>query len=299
LWRGGRLRGLWRVLLFVLLFMAMFQAQALIVASLVGLPALPDQLIQVLMLQGALMLTAAVVAGWVMLRWVDRRPVRELGFGLERRVPRDLAVGVALGAVAMIGAVLLMTATGAFQFTSAPGTVAGWGLVMAMALLSLALPAAAEEALFRGYLFRTLIEGIGVPGAVVITSALFTLLHGSNPNVDLFGYVNIFGASIMLSLAVLWTGSLWFASAVHLGWNWATAAALDLPVSGLDIFDAPLYDGVAVGPVWLTGGVFGPEGGVTGSVAILAAIALIWWYARPGALGARPIIERDRHVGDR
>lgn len=299
LWRGGRLRALWRVLLFVLLFVALFQAQLLLVASLVGLPSLPDEVVRVLVVQGALMLSAAVVAGWLMLRWVDYRPVRELGFGLERRVPRDLAVGLALGATAMTIAVLLVTVIGAFRFTSTAGSVTGWVLVMGMALLTLALPAAAEEALFRGYLFRTLIDGIGVPGAVVITSILFTLVHGHNPNVDLFGYVNIFGASIMLSVAVLWTGSLWFASAVHLGWNWATAAALDLPVSGLDVFDAPLYDGAPVGPEWITGGVFGPEGGLVGSLAVVTGVALIRWYARPGAPGARPSIERDGHVRDR
>jgi uncharacterized protein len=102
----------------------------------------------------------------------------------------------------------------------------------------------------------------------------------------------------MLSLAVLWTGSLWFASALHLGWNWATVGLLDLPVSGWELFDAPLYDGAATGPRWLTGGEFGPEGGLVGTMAVVAGITLTWWYARPGARGA---VEsgRDRHVEDR
>jgi hypothetical protein len=72
----------------------------------------------------------------------------------------------------------------------------------------------------------------------------------------------------MLSLAVLWTGSLWFASAVHLGWNWATAAVLDLPVSGLDSSTRPSTTAQPVGPAWLTGGEFGPEGGLAGTLAV-------------------------------
>ncbi len=299
LWRDGRLRTLWRVLLFVLLFIALFQVQVLVVASLFGLPTLPDQIVQVLVVQGAIMLVGALVAGWAMLRWVDRRPLRDLGFPLETRVGRDVACGLAIGAAAMVGAVVLLALAGLFHFTTAPGSVPGWSVVMGMALLALALPAAAEEVLFRGYLFRTLIGGIGTPGAVIITSALFTLVHGQNPNVGAFGYLNIFAAGVMLATAVLWTGSLWFASAVHLGWNWATAAALDLPVSGLEIFNAPLYDGAPAGPEWITGGPFGPEGGLAGSLAVAMAVGLIWWYARPDAPGARPIVERDGHVQNR
>jgi uncharacterized protein len=296
--REGRLRSIWRVLLFALLVVALFPVQVLILAPFFELPG-PDRMAQALLLQAVLMLVAALLAGWVMLRWVDRRPFRDLGFGLDRHVPRDLAAGVPIGAAGLVVAVLLLALAGAFRFTAAPGSLPEWGGVMGAALLFFALPAAAEEALFRGYPFRTLVEGIGPLGATLIMSILFALVHGANPHVGAWGYVNIFAAGVMLSLAVLWTGSLWFASAVHVGWNWATAALLDLPVSGLDLFDAPLYDGQPVGPTWLTGGDFGPEGGLAGTLAVLMAVALLWWYARPGARAGALDRKRDDHVQDR
>jgi uncharacterized protein len=286
------------VLLFTLLVLVLLQAQVLILAAFFELPGL-DRMAHALLFQAVLMLVAAVLAGWAMLRWVDRRPLRDLGFGLDRRVPGHLAAGVPIGAAGLVAAVLLLSMFGAYRFTSAPGSLPGWATVMGAALLFFALPAAAEEALFRGYPFRTLVEGIGPAGATLIMSVLFALVHGTNPHVDVWGYANIFAAGVMLSLAMLWTGSLWFASAVHLGWNWATAALLDLPVSGLDLFDAPLYDGHATGPAWLTGGAFGPEGGLAGTLAVLLAIALLWWYARPGSRGNAVERKRDEHVQDR
>jgi uncharacterized protein len=296
--RHGRLRAVWRLLLFALLVLVLLQVQVLLLAVVFDLPGV-DRLPEALLVQAVLMLLAAVLAGWAMLRAIDRRPLRDLGFALDRQVPRDLAAGVSIGAAGMVIVVLLLALAGAYRFTTAPGSLPEWAAVMGAALLFFALPAAAEEALFRGYPFRTLLEAIGPVGATLIMSALFALVHGANPHVDAWGYANIFAAGVMLSLAVLWTGSLWFASAVHLGWNWATAALLDLPVSGLDLFDAPLYDGLPEGPAWLTGGMFGPEGGVAGTLAVLAVVALLWWYARPGSRGYRDDGKRDDDVQDR
>jgi uncharacterized protein len=296
--RDGRLRALWRVLLFALLFIAAVPLQALLFFSLSGMRTLPDNILQVLLLQSVIFLIAGLGAGWALLRWVDRRPLRELGFALERRVPRDLAMGLVIGAAALVLVVMALALAGAFRFTSAPGTVAGWLAFVLTALFWLALPAVAEEVIFRGYPFRALVEGIGPAGATLIMSALFAAVHGAAPNVDAFSLANIFAAGVMLSLATLWTGSLWFASTLHLGWNWATVGLLDLPVSGWELFDAPLYDGVATGPRWLTGGEFGPEGGLAGTLAVVAGITLTWWYARPGARGALGP-GRDRDVEDR
>jgi uncharacterized protein len=301
--RDGRLRALWRVLLFALLFIAAVQLQALLFFSLSGMRTLPDNILEVLLLQSVFFLVAGLGAGWALLRWVDRRPLRELGFALERRVPRDLAMGLVIGAAALVLVVMTLALAGVFRFSSAPGTMGAWLVFVVTVLLWLALPAVAEEVIFRGYAFRALVEGIGPVGATLIMSALFAAVHGAAPNVDAFSLATIFAAGVMLSLAVLWTGSLWFASTLHLGWNWATVGLLDLPVSGWELFDAPLYDGVAVGPRWLTGGEFGPEGGLAGTLAVAAGIALTWWYARPGTRGARAwsAVEngRDRYVEDR
>jgi hypothetical protein len=112
--------------------------------------------------------------------------------------------------------------------------------------------------------------------ATIGASALFAAAHRTNPNVDMFALVNIFLAGVLLSAAYLRTRSLWFATAVHFGWNWSMASLLDLPVSGLALFDTPLYEPVVGGPAWLTGGAFGPEGGMAATVAFVLAAFAVW-----------------------
>jgi hypothetical protein len=165
---------------------------------------------------------------------------------------------------------------------------------LAAALAFFAVAAAAEEALFRGYAFQALVQGIGAWPAVLLSSAAFALAHGRNPSVDWVAMANIFAAGVMLGWAYLRTRSLWFCTAVHLGWNWTMAAVLEFPVSGLRS-DVPLYSEVSVGPRWFTGGGFGPEGGVAATLAIVLLTVLLLrarWLRESAAMRAlRPLVD--------
>ncbi len=98
----------------------------------------------------------------------------------------------------------------------------------------------------------------------------------------------------MLAWAYLRTRSLWFATGVHLGWNWTMATLFDLPVSGF-VSDTPIYTAVVTGPALWTGGAFGPEAGLAGTVAIAGGTA--WLYrtlrlAPSAAMAARrPLVD--------
>lgn len=297
--RDGRLRTLWRVLLFVVLFIAVLWLELLAVAAAGFLPPLEDRVSLALVLQSALLLVAALAVGRIMLRWVDRRPDAVLGFGLDRSVPRALATGVAAGAAALAIVVAAFAWAGLYAYTAEPGTWEGWLARAAFSLAMLAIPAAAEEALFRGYLFRTLVDGSGPATALALTSAVFAAVHGANPGAAPFAIVNIFLAGVLLGVGMLRTGSLWFATAVHLGWNWMMAGPLDLPVSGLEGFDVPLYDVTAAGPTWITGGEFGPEGGLAGTLAVGLGLLLVIRMTRPGSALAGTLNDGGDRVRDR
>lgn len=281
--RDGRLRTPWRVLLFVVLFIVIVWLELLVLSAVTVVPVPGDHLSAALVAQSAVLLIAALLAGRAMLRWVDRRPDVALGFALDRTVPRALALGLVAGGAALGLVVAALALVGAYGYGPDGGSPGGWLTTAVTSLLVLALPAAAEEALFRGYPFRVLVEGAGAGVAIVVTSAVFAWVHGGNPGAGPLALVNIFLAGVLLAVAVLRTGTLWFATAVHLGWNWAMAGPLDLPVSGLGGLDMPLYDVVDRGPAWLTGGAFGPEGGLAGTLALGAGLALVGWMTRPGA----------------
>ena len=127
--------------------------------------------------------------------------------------------------------------------------------------------------------------------AIVLLSVLFALAHLSNPDVTAAGIGNIALAGIFLSLAFYSPGGMWTAFGAHLGWN-ATLAALAAPVSGLP-FDIPYIDYRMGSPVWLTGGAFGPEGGLLATVTLAATVVLVAQWISKGT-DMKP---RRRHRG--
>ncbi len=262
--RRGRVRLIWRLLLF------------LVVAASVtwvvdwGLPGRG--------LGGgfAALLVGAVAAGLLLLRWEGKDP-GTLGFRLAASAPGELGKGGALGLGLAVAVVATVTLAGGVAWAWGPGSAGGWLEGATRAGVFLALAAAAEEALLRGYPLQALAEEVGPGWALAATSAGFGALHLGNPGAEALGAVNTAAAGLFLGALVLRTGSLWWATGAHAGWNWGLAYLADLPVSGVEVADAPWVEATPVGPGWLGGGAFGPEGSVVATAAFLAAAAACWW----------------------
>jgi hypothetical protein len=268
--------------------LALWVAVALPVGVLAGAALAPAG-----MVGGSLaMLVSAWVAGAACLA-LDGRGPGALGFHLAPsvagEVARGLSVGVAL-AVVVVGGIALC---GGLAWTGDVGSIRGWigGAVGAAALL--AIPAASEEALLRGYPLQAMTEAWGPVWGLGITSVAFGALHLPNPDVTALGAANTAAAGVFLGVVYLRTGSLWWAAAAHLGWNWGIGWLADLPISGLELMDAPLVEGVARGPAWWGGGGFGPEGSVVATVGFLGAAAALW---RAGWLAPEPAAVRRRSL---
>lgn len=292
---GGRVRAVWRILLFVALFQAFLWVTRGVSDWLV-----PGR--EGLFRYGATTLLSALAAGWVLLAWLDRRSPGALGFAWTSGGPREVVGGLAIGAGSLGLVVAGLAAGGFLSYGADGGTVGEYVSALLASLFVLSASAAAEEALFRGYPFQVLVQGLGPVGATLLASAAFAVAHAANPHLSWLSLLNLFLAGVLLSVAYLRTRSLWFAAAVHLGWNWAMGGVLDLPVSGLELFDTPLYEPRELGPAWLTGGAFGPEGGLSGSLAVLLALVAIVgipaFREAPEMRELRPLADRGRE-GDR
>lgn len=281
-----------RMLLRIVAFAALFLVLAAVLgggtARLAAAMQAPQGLAATSLVSGA-GLVSALVAGWALLAVLDRRRPGALGFAWTRKTPAELGIGLAVGAGALAVAVAVLAVAGAVAWTADRGTVGGYALELLRDLLLFGVAAASEEAIFRGYAFQALVDGLGPVWATLLASGGFALAHRNNPSVDAVALVNIFLAGIMLSAAYLRTRSLTFATAVHLGWNWMMATVFALPVSGLVLVDTPLYDARVGPPTWLSGGAFGPEGGLVGAIGFLVAMAAVLWL--PGLAEARRMRE--------
>lgn len=259
---AGRLRLGWRLLAFAVV--------AILVAAAVGL-ALPPSVLG----GSAALLVGGTLGGWMLLA-ADGRPSAALGFHIGRDAVPELALGTGLGTLIALGAVGAVALAGGVTWAPEGGTPTGWLLAGLSALLFLLLPAAAEEVLLRGYPLQALAEVWGVERALVVTSVAFALAHLGNPGITPLAVLNIAIAGVWLGVIWIRTGSLWWATGAHLGWNWGGAYVADLPVSGLELFDAPYYEASTMGPAWLGGGPFGPEGSLLTSLALAGATCWCW-----------------------
>lgn len=273
----------WRILLFLGITVAVMLAASLVVptGSITG--------------GAAATLVAALVAGGLLLRLHGRGP-GALGFHLAPSAPREVVLGGAVGVGLAVGVVAVMTALGGVAWSREAGSLAAWAAGAVGALGLLALPAAAEEALLRGYPLQALAQKWGAGWGLLLTSALFGVMHRANPGATALGTATTAAAGLFLGAVYLRTGSLWWATGAHLGWNWGIGYLADLPVSGLEVMDAPWVGAMPRGPDWLGGGAFGPEGSGVATVGFLVAAALCWWgpwlRPEPAALAARPLALR-------
>jgi len=143
-------------------------------------------------------------------------------------------------------------------------------------LLGWLVQGAAEEVLFRGFLLQVIGSRFGVLAGVLITSILFALLHIFNANLGMIAILNLVLFGVFVAFYALQEGSLWGVFAVHSFWNWVQGNLFGMEVSGIPVRLEALIDLQEVGPDWLTGGAFGPEGGIAVTLLLLAGVVVLW-----------------------
>ncbi len=266
----GRLRPFWRFFIAVLL---MFAAQS---ASL-GLSMLfvdGDRRLVSAMSRPLLLVFLLVIYDW-MLRVFDQVPGRRLasmGLGGGRRMFGDTLFGLLLGTAMVAVTVAIIGWKGNLHIDAdVHGLKTGTLLIEVLVVLSTA--AMVEEVAFRGYPFQRLVEATGPGGAIALMSAMFGAVHLANPNSSTIGLLNTMLIGIVFSVAYLRARTLWLPWGMHWAWNAVLGAGIGLPVSGMDMTVG--IRAKATGPLWLTGGAYGPEASLACTVAALMALAVV------------------------
>lgn len=287
---AGRLRSVWRFAVFVVAFVATATA-FIMLTYFVGALVLPGNVYKYVLegpgeyaVQPLLLSITAALIGWGCAALLEDLPWRSLGWSRHRGWLRDVLYGTLGGGAAVGVAALVGMAAGGYRFEVADVN-GGVAKTLVVSFVIFLLGAAAEEMLFRGYPFQTLLRSWPVWVALIPVSVPFALVHLGNPNVvPGFTFVNTVLAGVWLCVAYWKTRSLWFPLGLHFGWNWVQGALLGSPVSGIrGITPHPLLSFADAGPAWIGGGDYGIEGGAACTLALVVVTLFTW---RTGLLKA-------------
>jgi len=139
-----------------------------------------------------------------------------------------------------------------------------------------AVQASAEEGLFRGWLLQTIGTRQDPWRGVLISSLVFSLAHGIGTGFALLPSLSLFLFGVFLATYALAERGLWGVSAWHALWNWTQGRLLGFPVSGSAGDDSGLLISIRpTGSDLISGGSFGPEGGLPTIVVFLVGITIV------------------------
>ena len=234
-------------------------------------PPAPDSLYEASIETGALLLSYGFLTWLIGARALGLHAI-DFGFTPMRRGIRGFGWGALVGVVIAAAAMLVAVPLGHAAWREDGGTAVQWGGTVLFTALIMLPAAFAEELAFRGVPLIALARGFGRAPAIAVLAVMFGFAHLDNDHVTVLALANIALAGVLLGIAFFTPGGLWTSTGVHLGWN-LTLAALAAPVSGTPL-PMPWLDYSMGGPRWLTGGPFGPEGGVIASLCILTGVLL-------------------------
>lgn len=212
-------------------------------------------------------------------RWLDKRSFESLGLRLNIQTLYDILAGIGITFVQMGFIYIVMLGLGWLTFEGFAWDFDPINTVITSTLTFLGVFIFVgwnEELMSRGYHLQTITSGLNLFWGVVISSAVFGILHLGNPNATWVSAAGIFFAGIYLAYGFIRTKQLWLPIGLHIGWNFFEGVVFGFPVSGLDIY-ALLRINVT-GPELWTGGAFGPEAGLIILPSLLLGGGLIYWF---------------------
>jgi uncharacterized protein len=276
--------GRWWVRLLVLYFVLLalyFGAAGLFKPLIVALHGVPPALVGIsfALLSGAIGIF--VYRGLV--RRMEARNADELS---QRGLASGLAIGTVIGFVMFAAVIAILAAMGDAAVATLPILIfPAYGFALAV------VSAVFEELIMRGAMFRIIEDRFGSWPALIVSAAIFGLLHGFNHGATIVSTLCIaFEAGLLLAAAYMATRSLWLPIGLHFGWNFTEGGIFGTAVSGGKSIG--VLKTTITGPVLISGGEFGPEASVIALAvcsvvtAVLFAIAIRRGHWRRGGVPA-------------
>lgn len=210
---------------------------------------------------------------WFFVKYVDKEKFIDIGFRFKNRI-NEFWTGLLIGFIIMLIGFGLLVLLDEIKFQEIAINFKEISFSIALFILV----SLTEEILYRGYVLRNLMYSFDKYIALIISSIIFSIMHGLNPYVDTIGFLNIFLAGILLGITYINTKNLWFPIALHFSWNFFQTF-LGFNVSGQNAYSVINFK-IEKSTI-LNGGAFGFEGSILSLIAItITIIAIIIYYHR-------------------
>lgn len=270
------IQGWARILILILPYMFSVMIFMLIGSLIAGIPLTelenPKTSIQELVVVISIFLGTLFIL-WFFIKFMDNEPFINLGFHFKNKL-KDVYMGLFLGLLIMGGGYLVLLNSNEIFFLK-NNFNSNEFLIMTVKFVAVAF---IEEMLTRGYILRNLMYSFDKFVALVISSIIFSFMHGANPHMDWFTFFDLFLAGLLLGITYIYTKNLWFPITLHFSWNFFQSL-FGFNVSGKDSYSWIEFE-IKENNIF-NGGNFGFEGSIYSSIIqIMLIITIVIYYEK-------------------
>ncbi len=219
-------------------------------------------------------------------KFLDKRDLKRTLFNINSIWVKQLGIGSALGFILIaINFLLLFSFSNVYVNLSIfDGNFLAFFGKIVIRFIGFFAVAVNEEIYVRGYLLTNISEivykqdskpNISIYIGLIITSVLFGFLHYFNFNATVISSINLAFIGLLYGYAYVATGSLALPIGLHFAWNFTQAQVFGLNVSGFPPM-VSFLNTEYLSDINLTGGNFGPEGGIV--ILISVIVGLFWIF---------------------
>ena len=220
---------------------------------------------------GSIVLSALVVLayyGWIGL--TEGHKATDLSV---RRLLPETCKGLLTGFLYFVVVVGIMMLAGVYRVESFQFN----GLTQLAQFCFFLTIAVGEEVMFRGIVFRMIDVRWNTWIALLVSTAVFGLVHIVNPGATWWSTLAIaLESGLLLGAAYKYSGTLWLPIGIHWAWNYTQGNVFGFAVSGNEFGESIISPRVE-GHELLTGGIFGAEASI---IAVIVGLLFAWFYLR-------------------
>lgn len=271
--KEGQVRSGWKILTVFLVFIGVSMVYVNIIGALLQLGMVAESqltLINIGISQGLMILVT--IFCW---KVIFKGTSSDLGLRFRLQSVKQLVGGLLFGAISVSLVWGFLVLSGNAKISSSEFY---FGKDLFAGMVVFIIVGFSEEIVGRGFVMGALRQTKSVLATVVVSAIIFSLLHGANPGIGLLPMVNICLVGILFAYIYLKSGSIWTCIGYHISWNYFLGNIYGFLVSGNET--KGLITTETTGNNIVTGGAFGPEGGVVVTILIIVSLLLVKWCYR-------------------